>query len=183
MTQPQEIIDGVVTVLKNSDNIPDVVNFINKEPDVNSNPIKLPFIQVSGEVKVNVDATNSNKIDTISGSNSETLKEVYETLYTQEFNVAVWTAQGSSNDVKKLSASIRNVLFEYTTAGPDRELPDPNGDGTLDDVWNVRLLETERTDDLGTSPTARKRTEVIEVSAGETFITEDKETIEGVELI
>lgn len=170
MVAPQDIIDGLAHAIRSSDSVPDNINFITFEPDIESNPVKLPLVQVSGESKVTADRTNTNFVGFQEDDSGNDIGRIYKTLYTQEFEVASWTAQGSKYDVQDVSQSVRKSILPYTTAGPAQELIDSETGEKLDDVWNVKLLETQRTDDLGTSPTLRQRTEIIEVSASEQYV-------------
>lgn len=170
MVSPQGIIDGIAHAIRSSEQVLDEINFITFEPDIESNPVKLPLVQVSGETKLNVDRTNSNFIKFKKDSDGNIVGRVFETLYTQEFEVASWTAQGSKHDVQDVSQTVRRSILPYTTAGPAEQLVDPETGDKLNDVWNVKLLETQRTDDLGTSPTLRQRTEIVEVSASERYV-------------
>lgn len=175
MVQPQEIVNGLVNAVKQSDELPDETNFINFEPDIESNPVKLPLVQVSSDSKVNVDDSNSNFIGFTEDSDENNTGRIFQTLYTQEFTIASWTAQGSKFEAHEVGDSVRRALLPHTTAGPEQPLINPETGDKLDDVWNVKLLETQRTDDLGTSPTLRQRTEIVEVSASEQYVVEADE--------
>lgn len=175
MVQPQEIIDAIVSELENSAEITSEANFLGFEPDIDSNPVKLPLVQVSSETKVNVDENNSNFIEFTTDQDGNNTGRRFQTLYTQEFEVASWTAQGSKFESHEVGDAVRRALLPLTTSGPEKPLVNPETGEELDDVWNVRLLETQRTDDLGTSPTLRQRTEIVEVSASEQYVIEADE--------
>lgn len=178
MVRPKELVEGVLYTLQQSDDIPDSASFIGFEPDIDSQPINLPLIEVSITTQIEVDETNTDFVGFKTDADGNEIGRIYETLYTQEMTVASWTAQGSKYNPRNIGNYVRDALYSHETGGPNEPLRHPDDNRALDDVWRFEIIEGEHTDDLGTSPTLRRWEEIIEVSASEQYITDEK-PIEG----
>jgi hypothetical protein len=177
MVRPQELIDGVLYSLKNSSDIPSDANFIGYEPDIDSQSIKLPLIEVSPVTQQVVSDINSDFVGYKTDSNGDRIGRVYDSLYTMQLTVSVWTAHGSKYSPRDMMDSVRDALYDHETAGPDLPLRKPDG-SEIDEVWSFQMSEGEQNDDLGTSPTLRRWEQNLLISASEQYVTDEK-PIEG----
>lgn len=178
MVRPKEIVESILYVLQNSNAFPENTNFVGYEPDINSESIKLPLIEISMNLQSEINEMNTDFVGFRTDDNGNDIGEVYQSDYTQDISVAVWTAHGSRYSPRTLSDSVRDELYEYTNKGPDKSLPHPDI-GQLDDVWKFQIVEGEHTDDLGTSPTLRRWQQIVEVSASERYITDAENPAAG----
>lgn len=174
MVRPKQLVESILYVLKNEADLPDHSSFVGYEPDIDSESLKLPLIEVSMGVQVEIDESNTDFVGFRKDDDGNNIGRVYETLYSQELNVSVWTAQGSKYSPRKMSSAVRDALYNYTTTGPQETLPHPDI-GPLDEVWRVKVTEGEHTDDLGTSPTLRRWREIVQINASERYITDSDE--------
>lgn len=182
MVRPKELVESILYVLQNEGSFPEKTNVVGYEPDINSESIKLPLIEVSMGVQIEINDMNTDLVDTRTDSDGNEIGRVYETLYTQDIEISVWTAHGSNYSPRDMSNIVRDTLYRYTTHGPNDDLPHPDI-GVLDEVWNLDIIQGEHTDDLGTSPTLRRWQENVEISASERYITDaDEPPVSGFNL-
>jgi hypothetical protein len=175
MVRPQQLVDAVLYTLQSSADIPSAANYVGYEPDINSESIKLPLIEVSTGVMVNADRSNTELVGDKTDDSGNVVGKIYTTLYTLELNIAVWTAHGSKWSPRDIGDEVRDELYKRTTSGIGLPLVDPEDDDPLDEVWRVRMDEASQTDDLNTSPTLRRWRQTITVSASEQYITEPEQ--------
>lgn len=173
MVRPKEIIEAILYTLKTSDRFPDSVNYVGYTPDINSESIKLPLIEVSPDLMEELSAANTDFVGYKTDDSGARVSKIYDTEYTMTVNVAVWTAQGSKYSPRELSNKVRDALYRHETRGPNEPLQNP--DNTLvDDVWHFTIEEGEHTDDLTTSPTLRRWEQQVSISANERYLTTDE---------
>lgn len=175
MVRPQEIVDSVLYTLQEADDIPSAANYVGYEPDINSESIKLPLIEVSTGTMANVNRANTEFVDMKTDDNGREVGRIYSTLYTLELNVAVWTAHGSKWSPRDIGDEVRDELYKHATSGPDLPLISPEDRSSLDEVWRVNIQDGSQTDDLNTSPTLRRWRQTITVSASEQYVTDSEE--------
>lgn len=181
MVRPQELVESLLFVLQNTGEFPEKTNFVGYEPDIASESIKLPLVQVSLGTMLEVDTTNSEFVGYREDADGNIIGRIYESLYEQDIQISVWTAHGSKYSPRDLSNIVRDTLYPYTSYGPDDTLPHPELDG-LDEVWFVEVTEGDHTDDLGTSPSLRRWQQIVEINASERYITNaDEPPIDEIE--
>ena len=171
MVRPKELVEAVLYTLQQSDRLPEAVNFVGYEPDIDSESIKLPLIEVSMATQLEVSDMNTDFVGFREDDEGREIGRIYESLYTQELNIAVWTAQGSRYSPRDLGDIVRDELYAHSTSGPDQPLVHPEDDRPVDEVWRFWITEGAHTDDLGTSPTLRRWQEIIQISASEQYVT------------
>lgn len=172
MVRPKELVEAVLFTLQQSDDLPEEANFVGYEPDIDSESIKLPLVEVSMGTQLEVNESNTDFVGFRTDDNGNDIGRIYETLYTQELTVAVWTAQGSKYSPRDMGDTVRDELYAHETAGPDQPLRHPEDGRRLDEVWRFWITEGAHTDDLGTSPTLRRWEETIQISASEQYVTD-----------
>ena len=178
MVRPQELIKAVLVTLQNTPEIPDPANFVGYEPDITSESIKLPLIEVSTGPQEHISEMNTDFVGLKTDDSGREIGRIYESLYTLELNIAVWTAPGSKYSPRKIMNAVRDSLYAHDTAGPN--LPLRYADGSpVNEVWRFALQEGEQTDDLTTSPTLRRWQQNVLVSASEQYITDEEDPAEG----
>lgn len=170
MTRPQELVEGVLYTLQKSDKLPDKMSFIGYEPDIESEPIKLPIIEVDMGTQVSIDEVNTDFVGFEEDESGNDVGRIYQTLYTQELRVSVWTAQDSRYDPRDISDDVRTELYSHVTSGPGKPLRHPDDDRILGDTFRIWMTEGEHTDDLSTSPSLRRWEITMFISASEEFI-------------
>jgi hypothetical protein len=178
MVRPQEIIEGVLHTLKESDAIPDSTNFVGFKPDPDTQSIKLPLIEVSPGPKSPVREMNTEFVKFRTDSDGNQVGEVYESLYRLQLTINVWTAHGSKYSPRDIMDSVRDELYKHKTAGPQQPLRFPDG-SPVNEVWRFSMQQGDQTDDLGMSPTLRQTTKTVVVSASEQYVTDGDEPVEG----
>jgi len=179
MVRPKELIESIIYILKDAPDLPSSINFVGYEPDIDSESIKLPLIEVSLETQIEINEANTEFVSFKTDDEGNQIGRVYESLYTQDIHVSIWTAQGSKYSPRELNNVVRDTLYKHTTTGPNEPLVHPEL-GCLDEVWRVKLIEGSHTDDLGTSPTLRRWDDMLEISASERHVTDaDEPPIEG----
>lgn len=174
MVRPKELVESVLHILQNNAGLPDETNFVGYEPDIDSESIKLPLIEVSLAEQAEINEVNTDFVGFRTDNDGNQIGRIYESLYTQTINISIWTAHGSKFSPREIDTTVREALYDYATTGPDKTLPHPEM-GSLDEVWRVKITEGSHTDDLGTSPTLRRWEEVVEISASEKYITDSSE--------
>lgn len=173
MVRPQSIVEAVSYTLQQDDSIPSETNFLENEPDIENDAIKLPVIEISSGAQARLSESNSDFVTHKLDGDGNQIGRVYELLYTLEITIAVWTADGSMYNAKEIGDSVRDALYKHDTAGAD--IPLENPDGTIvDDVWRFSVDSGEQTDDFSTSPTLRRWQQEVLVSAGEKYTTEEE---------
>lgn len=181
MVRPQEIIDAVIATFGRSSKLPSEASFVGYEPDINSEPISLPLIQVVTGPMAKVSDTNTDFIGYQTDADGNDIGRKYETGYTIQLDVSVLTAHGSKYSPREIGNTIRDLLYEHATAGPNKPLVDEDGN-SLDEVWRFYLQEAEQTDELTRNPTLRRWRQTITVSAVEQYVTDAEDPIEAFNL-
>lgn len=164
--RPKEVIETVVDALRSSDNLPDGVNFVGYEPNIETEAIKLPVLEVSIDGEVRLDEENTDFIGTIQDDNGNDVGRVFESLYQLTLEVNIWTAQGSAYDPRELGDAVYGTLYNYDSAGPAVTLND--------EIWRVRVGDGETDDDLTTSPTLRRWSQELDIWSSEQFTTDEE---------
>jgi hypothetical protein len=178
MVSTQEVIDAIIYALESSDVITDDASYIDHDPDITTEAIKLPVIQVSPNIKNRISDENTDFIGLVDGESENSVKEVYEALYTLDVTIAAWTAEGSQYSGREIQESITEALFKYETSGMDEPLKKSDG-SVIDDIWRFTVQTGEQNDDLNTTPTLRRWRKTVIVSMSETFESEEQDTITG----
>jgi hypothetical protein len=173
MVRPKELVEALLYTLQQSDSLPDAANFVGYEPDIQSESIKLPLVEVSLSTQFEIDESNTDFIGYKYDSDGRELGRIYESLYSQELTVAVWTAHGSKYSPRELGDVVRDELYNHETQGPGNPLRHPEDGRVLDEVWRVSIIEGAHTDELGRSPTLRRWEETLEISASEQYVTDE----------
>jgi hypothetical protein len=176
MVSTQEVIDAIIYALESSDVVTDDASYIDHDPDITTEAIKLPVIQVSPNIKNRISDENTDFIGLVDGESENSVKEVYEALYTLDVTIAAWTAEGSQYSGRKIQESITEALFEYETSGMNEPLKKSNG-SAIDDIWRFTVQTGEQNDDLNTTPTLRRWRKTVIVSMSETFESEEQDII------
>jgi len=174
MVRPQELIEAVLYTLQTSADLPDSANYVGYTPDINSESIKLPLIEVSPGPQTHLSEMNTDFVGFKTDDSGREVGRIYESLYTLQLNVAVWTAHGSRFSPRDIADAVRDELYAHATAGPDLPLKNPDG-SPVDEVWRFALQEGEQTDDLTTSPTLRRWQQTVVVSASEQYVTDEED--------
>jgi len=178
MVSTQEVIDAIIYALESSDVVTDDASYIDHDPDITTEAIKLPVIQVSPNIKNRISDENTDFIGLVDGESENSVKEVYEALYTLDVTIAAWTAEGSQYSGREIQESITEALFKYETSGMDEPLKKSDG-SVIDDIWRFTVQTGEQNDDLNTTPTLRRWRKTVVVSMSETFESEEQDTITG----
>ena len=182
MVRPKELVEAVLYTLQQSDDLPNETNFVGYEPDINSESIKLPLIEVTLESQVEVSESNTDFVGYRFDGNGNRIGKIFESLYTQELSISAWTAHGSRFSPRDISDTIRDELYAHETGGPEQPLRHPDDNRVLDEVWRFDILSGDQTDDLGRSPTLRRWEQSIEIAASERYLTNSPNaTIESID--
>lgn len=180
MARPQDIIEAVLYTLQSHPDIPERTSFVGYEPNIDTESIKLPLIEVSPLTQTNISEMNTDFVGFKEDSNGNQIGRIYESLYQFEITVAVWTAQGSKFSPRDMSDSVRDALYAHETAGPNKPLM--KEDGTpLDEVWRFSIMDGEQIDDMGTSPTLRRWEQNVVINASEQYVTDEEDPIETID--
>lgn len=180
MARPQELVEAVLYTLQQSSDLPEAASYIGYEPDIDGESIKLPLIEVSPATQIEIDETNTDFVGFKTDNSGNQIGRIYESLYTQELNIAVWTAHGSKYSPRDISDVVRDELYAHSTGGPNKPLHHPEDNRVLDEVWRFWIMEGAHTDDLGTSPTLRRWEEIVQISASEQYVTDADSVIDAV---
>jgi hypothetical protein len=163
--RPQEVIEAVVDAVKSSGRLPDRTNYVGYEPNIDTESIKLPLLEVVTVTSARIAEHNTDEVGTITDDEGNEVGRVFDALYQLTIEVNVWTAQGSKHDPNVLGDSVYTALYDYDSAGPSKEL--------ADDVWRVRLGDGGPDEDFTTSPTLRRWSQEVDIWAYETFTTDE----------
>jgi len=163
--RPKEVIEEIVTAIRESGALPDNTNYVGYEPNIDTEPIKLPLLEVATVSSARIDEHNTDFQGVIEDDDGNTVGQVFHALYNLTLEVNVWTAHGSQHDPDDLGDAVFSVLYQYDSSGPSVSL--------ADDVWRVRVGDGEPDNDFTTSPTLRRWSQEIDVWAYETFTTDE----------
>lgn len=174
MVRPQQLIESVLYTLQNEPSLPSEANFVGYTPDIDSESIKLPLVEVSPGPQSHLSEMNTDFVGYKKDDDGREIGKIYESLYTLQLTIAVWTAHGSGFSPREIMDTVRDALYAHDTAGPDQPLRNPDG-SPVDEVWRFALQQGEQTDDLGTSPTLRRWQQIVVISASERYVTDEKD--------
>lgn len=163
--RPREIIQEIVSAIQSSGQLPSETNYVGYEPNIDTEAIKLPLIEVVTVSEARINDHNSDKQGVIRDDNGNAVAKVYHALYQLTLEVNVWTAHGSKHDPNVLGDSIYNALYPYDSTGPAQDLGD--------DIWRVEVGDGSPDEDFSTSPTLRRWSQEVNVWAYEAFQTDE----------
>lgn len=171
MARPRELIEAVVSAIQSAGTLPSGTNYVGYEPNIDTEAIKLPLLEVVTVSEARIDDHNTDFQGVIEDDNGNAVGQVFHALYNLTIEVNIWTAHGSQYDPDVLGDAVYSALYQYDSAGPDLDLHD--------DIWRVRVGDGEPDEDFTTSPTLRRWSQEVDLWAYETFTT-DKEYIVNV---
>lgn len=178
MVRPNKILNAVINSFEQDDRLPDRVNYLDHEPSISTESVKLPVVEVSPTTEARVTEENSDFAGYITDSNGNRVGRIYQSLYTLEFIVAVWTVEESKYDVRELGQSVRDILYEHDTKSVGESLE--YDDGTpMDEVWQFRVRDGTHDNDLNTSAPLRRWQQTVSVAASEEYRVSGEETIQS----
>jgi len=181
MVRAREILDAIIYELKESPSIPDALSYIDREPDIDTDAIKLPVLEVSLIDTTKDRDLTSDFVGFKKDDSGRDVGRVYHSSYLARIEISVWTAQGSRYDPEELSDRVRTVLYRFDTQVNNEPLVHPEK-GELTEIWDFAVEDGSHTDDLTTTPPLRKWTERIEVYAIEehsTFVPDDVKQVDS----
>lgn len=174
MVRPDDLVGAVIRSLKRSGRLPEAANYMDHEPAINTEAVKLPVVAVSPETQVRVSETNSDLVGYKEDDDGNRVGRIYQSLYELPLNVAVWTAQDSRYDARELGQAIRDTLYEHDTKAEAADLHYDDGE-PIDELWRFRVSQGEHTNDLTTSPPLRRWQQNITLSASEQYVVTPEE--------
>lgn len=169
--RPRDVIEVVVNAIKDSGRLPDSTNYVGYEPNIDTEAIKLPLVEVVTVSEARINDHNTDFQGYIEDDDGNRVGRVFHALYNLTIEVNVWTAQGSKYDPDVLGDELYAALYPYDSSGPRRTLHE--------DIWRVRIGEGVPDEDFTTSPTLRRWSQEVDIWAHEAFRT-DEDYIVGV---
>lgn len=163
--RPRDVIEALVAAIKDSGRLPDKTNYVGYEPNIDTEAIKLPLLEVSTVTEARISEHNSDRQGVIEDDNGNAVGRVYHALYQLTVEVNVWTAQGSKYDPDRLGDGVFSALYQYDSSGPSVSLDD--------EIWRLRVGDGETDDDFTTSPTLRRWSQEVDIWAEEAFTTDE----------
>jgi len=163
--RPREVIEVIVSAVKNSGRLPSSTNYVGYQPNIDTEAIKLPLLEVTTVSEARIDDHNTDEVGVIEDDNGNAVGRVFHALYNLTIEVNVWTAHGSQYDPNQLGDEVYAALYNYDSAGP--------GVNLHDDIWRVRVGDGEPDEDFTTSPTLRRWSQEVDIWAYETFTTDE----------
>lgn len=179
MVRPDEIVNAVIRSFEESGRLPDRTSYMDHQPSINTEPVKLPVVEVSPQTQIRVDEMNSDLVGYKEDDSGNRVGRIYQSLYELDLNIAVWTAQDSKYDARELGRGVRDTLYEHDTKSEAADLYFEDGE-PIDELWQFRVVQGEHTDDLTTSPPLRRWQQVVTLAASEQYtVTPEEEPIKG----
>jgi len=180
MVRPNEIVDAIIFEVQDSGRMPETASYIDRIPDIDTDALKLPIIEVSLLDTTSLTSFNSDFVGYRTNDSGDEIGRIYDSDYLATIEASLWTAQGSKYNPEILSNDLRTLLYEFDTNVGQATLRHPDL-GDLDEVWRFSLESGTHTDDLTTTPPLRKWTETISVYAIEEHTTYEPLTIRTTE--
>lgn len=172
---PSECIQAIQRTIQEAADLPSSTTFMTEQVDLsNSNRnIRLPLVETQTISQIRIEDFNTDRIGYIRDDEGNRVARVFHTEYMCDFQIDVWTGARSRYDPDEMGRNIREALYVHDKAGPDKPFRDENGD-PIDDIWNFRILDGGREDDLTMSPSLQRWRQDVELWAYEEFVsTED----------
>lgn len=172
MATPKELISAVKRALEDSGRYENDMRYLVQEADTEGSDAdtKLPATVIQTMSDVRLDPFNTDQVGVLTDDNGNHVGRVYHSRYRLDLQLDIWVAQDSSYDVDDLGDKMRNVLYNYDSAGPGAYLEDDQGQ-PIEEVWRVRLGDGERADNLSMTPSLRRWRQEITLWANEEFNT------------
>lgn len=164
--RPRDVIERVVLAVKESGRLPDETNYVGYEPNMDTEAIKLPLLEVVTISQARIAEHNTDEVGVVEDDSGNSVGRVFDALYQLTIEVNIWTAHGSKYDPNVLGDKVYTALYEYDSHGPDRNL--------ADEIWRVRLGDGEPDEDFTTSPTLRRWSQTVDIWAHESFTTDEE---------
>lgn len=179
MVRPDELVSAVAHSIAESGRLPDSTNYMDHQPSIETESVKLPIVEVSPDTQVRVSDTNSDLVGFEEDADGNRVGRIYQSLYELDLTVAVWTAQDSRYDAREMGRAVRDTLYEHDTKGEGADLHYEDG-SPIDELWQFRVVQGEHTDDLTTSPPIRRWETVVTLAASEQYtVTPDEGPVKG----
>jgi hypothetical protein len=181
MVSHDQAVEIIRDTIDRDDRIPDRMSYIIHEADTEGAHanVSLPLIEFQILDTSRDDLNNSNLTDFVFNSNGEKVGRIFELKWEMQLQMNVWTVGGSDHDADTLGQVLRTVLYDYDTLGPDETFQDERGE-PVQDIWNFKLQNGERADDLTQTPTIRRFRQSAEVSGAEQYRQEGLDPIQEV---
>lgn len=171
MPTPSEVVSIVADAMEVSDRVPDSVTFLRQRADLSGGDasISIPVVELRTVAVTELNAFNSDRVGFKTDSDGNDVGEVYHSEYTVTIQLDLMTIEGRSDsgeDIESLIESVRNVLYQYDSAGVGKELDES--------IWKFQLGASQREDDLQKTPTVRKWRQDVDCWTYESFETEEE---------
>lgn len=163
--RPREVIEVVVNAVKQSGRLPDSTNYVGYEPNIDTDAIKLPLLEVVTTSEARISDHNTDEQGEILDDEGNSVARVFHAMYQLSIEVNIWTAEGSRYDPNVLGDEVFAALYNYDSAGPSKKL--------ADEIWRVRVGDGSPDEDFSTSPTLRRWSQEVDIWAYETFTTDE----------
>lgn len=181
MVRPDEIIQSIIRSLETSSKISDSVSYIDHEPALDDEAVRLPIVEVSPELNTRISQSNTDKIGENTNDSGTVIAEVYQTLYDLSVNVNVMSVQESRFDARGISRDVRDTLYEHDTKVAGENLFFDDG-SPISEVWRFRVEDGQHENTLSTSPPLRQFNQSVRVWASEQYTITPDQTIQDATL-
>ena len=170
--KPEGCIDAILRSLKDVDELSEF-SFVNREPDTSgeNSDIRLPAIVVQTISNIRIDNHNTDLVEYITDEDGEDAAARFVAEYDNEFQLDVWTAAQSGYSPDEIGETVRDRLYTHDKAILDEPFVDESGD-PIDTIWNFRVGDGSREDDLTMSHSLRRWRQELFLTAADEFTVE-----------
>jgi hypothetical protein len=174
MVTPKECVDAIARALGTADELPPELSVLIQEADIDQDDadVDLPLLEMQIIDADFTEVHNTDRVGFLTDDEGNKVGKVFDSEYELTVQLSLWVTHKDEYDVDKLGADLRRALYPYSSYGPDQQFWDEMG-APIERISHFELGVGERADEFIQTPTVRKWDQLVELSAAETFRTNE----------
>lgn len=169
---PDNATSAVRRAVENSGRMPTALDYLEQEPGSEDRNVTLPVLVLHPLSKTRIVDFNTDFVEFVTDSSGNQVGRVFTAEYRLDLQLDIWTAAGSEYGERDLGNKLHSALYAHDSNGPEKPLPDENGND-IDSVWRVRVGDGTQANDLTGSPSIRRWRQDVSLWAHHRFDTSE----------
>lgn len=182
MPQPNTVLKGVKTAIKESGRLPDSTSYSTFELDTEGGQsnVRPPVVEITVIDTARSRPHNTDFVEFIEDDAGNHIGRVFDAKFEMPIQIDVWTAEGDQYDPYDIGQDVRRALYRYDSYMVGNPLPDPDDPSqSLGGIDRFTVDNGSVANDLSMTPALRRWRqngevwfrETVEVTAENDYIT------------
>lgn len=162
MVRAHEVIEGVRRGIENSGRLPSGTSYLTREPDPEGTDasVTLPAVVLNSITVSRDEQRSTDLVGYHENDQGQRIGRIFDMSFTQEIQVDLYVAAGSSYDTADLATRLDLALGRYDSQLRNDLLPDGNGGG-MGSVTEIIMGDRRPADDLTQTPSLRRQRKTV----------------------